>query len=657
MDEKLDFTLSGRLRNIVLAPSAQNSLTPLFEAITNSIHAIEDRFGLERVSDGFIHIRIERSGQKVESYGIDDNGEGLTPENYKSFITSDSVKKIIRGGKGVGRLLWLKVFNEVQVSSYYELNKEINKLSFLFKNNDISPISKKEIKLADTNSSIGTSIRMTNMFSSFQNRAPIKSDTIKNEIIRHFISYLISDKSPQFIYFDDDGKANLSEYFRDHIFESQTQDITITLDGNSSINLNIQHLLVSKSLRDIEIGYNTIYLNADGRNAERYDIDTQLGLKHIRSEYVYMGIVSSEHFNNYVNQERTHLSIDQKDKELIKRQIFESVKQFLHEDIEEIRKDQREKAEKTIRLNPRFISISEDLDSFLDSKIPLSMRNEEEIHLAFEREYRRVRNRISKEFLGAIASKNAANVKEKTKNYIGFVNEDIKNNLAEYVIRRKAVLDLVQTSQGYEDPEKKKHYLEEIIHDYICPLRANSDDLTYEDHNLWLIDDRLAFYNYFASDRPIKTFQPENKDRKEPDIALFNVGLGLRRTGSDQPVVIVEFKRPGREDYANDRPVEQIIKYVISLRENGSIKDKSGRVISFINKNTSFIGYIVADLTEGLKRSLIGTIVNRPTADGVGKWGFEDEMRTYIEVIPYEKLFRDAQARNEIFFDKLKLQS
>ena len=42
---RMRMDLLGRLRNTQVA--AQNAFLPIFEAIVNSIHSIEDRFGLE----------------------------------------------------------------------------------------------------------------------------------------------------------------------------------------------------------------------------------------------------------------------------------------------------------------------------------------------------------------------------------------------------------------------------------------------------------------------------------------------------------------------------------------------------------------------------------------------------------------------------------
>jgi hypothetical protein len=655
-EEQLEFTLSGRLRNIVLAPSSRNALIPLFEAITNSLHAIEDRYGPDCMASGHIEIAVDRDEKGgILSFRIDDNGEGLTPDNYKSFLTSDSTKKITRGGKGVGRLTWLKVFERIDVDSYYDYDDSVYRLTFSFIEDDSAPIKGKRIIEADRGASAGTSVRMEGMRSSFRSRSP-KPQTLIVEVIRHFISYLVSDNSPRFVVFDD-GRVDLSEYFKDHIHDNQTDTVHITIDPAHATQIAVHHLLVSKRLRDAEVGHNNVYLNAHGRNVESYSIDTPLGIEILRGEYVYLGVVSSTYLDEFVAQERTYFAIEPSDKDAIKKAILQSAKHFLATDIQEVRDDQMAKAKRAVDNNPRFMAIAGNLEDFLEKKIPLSMRGEEEIHLAFEREYRRERNRQAREYLTARSTQNEDHIKRRLEKYVGFLNDDIKYALAEYVIRRKAVLDAILTAEGYEDAEKKRHHLEEVIHDYICPVRTLSEDLNYEDHNLWVIDDRLAFYNYFASDKPLKTIQPDSKDRREPDLALFDLGLGLRRDGSDQPVVVVEFKRPGRESYTDDRPVEQLLRYVKSLRENGSIKNKDGRVLASLNQNTSFIGYIIADLTNGFRETLMGSIVNRPTADGFGLWGFEENLRTYIEVIPYEKLFRDARARNEVFFSKLRLQS
>lgn len=80
-------------------------LYSVYEAVSNSIHAISDRFGEDLAAKNGrvdVDITLAEDGD-VDSISITDNGIGFTPENIQSFETSDSRFKYQRGGKGVGR--------------------------------------------------------------------------------------------------------------------------------------------------------------------------------------------------------------------------------------------------------------------------------------------------------------------------------------------------------------------------------------------------------------------------------------------------------------------------------------------------------------------------------------------------------------------------
>ena len=108
----------GRINNLSLAPSPKNTLQPMFEALMNSIHAIGERFGNDRLASGVIDIEMTKNDEgSYTGFIITDNGIGLNLDNMISFRKSDSMKKVKFGGKGVGRLLWLKVADKVGISS------------------------------------------------------------------------------------------------------------------------------------------------------------------------------------------------------------------------------------------------------------------------------------------------------------------------------------------------------------------------------------------------------------------------------------------------------------------------------------------------------------------------------------------------------------
>lgn len=119
--------LAGRVRNFDL-PKTQ-PLIPLYEAVVNSIYAIEERQEKEEFQ-GKIDIKIIREPQEIASiegidnsvneitgFSISDNGIGLDENNMRSFLQSDSTYRAEKGGKGVGRFSWLKAFSSAKVES------------------------------------------------------------------------------------------------------------------------------------------------------------------------------------------------------------------------------------------------------------------------------------------------------------------------------------------------------------------------------------------------------------------------------------------------------------------------------------------------------------------------------------------------------------
>lgn len=121
----LQTNLKGRLRNTSLPKS--HGLMPVFEAVVNSIHSIEET---KNPLNGKIVLRINRTTQgsldldaksqsPIIGFTIIDNGCGFDEANFKSFETLDSDHKIDKGCRGVGRLMWLKVFGLVEVESHF----------------------------------------------------------------------------------------------------------------------------------------------------------------------------------------------------------------------------------------------------------------------------------------------------------------------------------------------------------------------------------------------------------------------------------------------------------------------------------------------------------------------------------------------------------
>lgn len=126
--------LKGRLRNTPLPRT--HGLLPLFEAVVNSVQAVA---AMNRGPDyGEIVVEILRVPQAaldledpkgrrgapalepITGFKVTDNGCGFDAKNLQSFETLDSDFKASEGCRGVGRLLWLKAFESVNVASDFE---------------------------------------------------------------------------------------------------------------------------------------------------------------------------------------------------------------------------------------------------------------------------------------------------------------------------------------------------------------------------------------------------------------------------------------------------------------------------------------------------------------------------------------------------------
>ena len=119
-DAFMEMNLAGRLRNTHLPVS--RPLLPLYEALFNSFHAVDDGGDDEREIEIVVHRGHAQANMEekqgtvredpVVGFTVTDSGIGFDDDNMTSFKTADSDYKINRGGKGIGRLMWLKGFEE-----------------------------------------------------------------------------------------------------------------------------------------------------------------------------------------------------------------------------------------------------------------------------------------------------------------------------------------------------------------------------------------------------------------------------------------------------------------------------------------------------------------------------------------------------------------
>jgi len=53
-------------------------------------------------------------------------------------------------------------------------------------------------------------------------------------------------------------------------------------------------------------------------------------------------------------------------------------------------------------------------------------------------------------------------------------------------------------------------------------MNIDSNSIEFENHNLWIIDERLTFNNFLSSDKPLNV-----KDER-PDLLIFDNAVSIR---------------------------------------------------------------------------------------------------------------------------------
>ncbi|HCW07856.1 MAG TPA: hypothetical protein DGG95_10895, partial [Cytophagales bacterium] len=201
--------IANKIRNTHLPRT--KPLMPLFEVISNSIHAIaEARKAKQLTGNGEVKIRIIRNGDPatlaqlkeideypIKSFEVVDNVIGLNDENLNFFIETDTDHKIEIGGKGVGRFICLKAFQFMKVESCFSNGDGKVFREFEFRNTKEGFHSPREEKPASNGRAIGTKVILTNYKEEYQKHVAHALRDVAREIILHFQLYFIQGNAPK----------------------------------------------------------------------------------------------------------------------------------------------------------------------------------------------------------------------------------------------------------------------------------------------------------------------------------------------------------------------------------------------------------------------------------------------------------------------------
>ncbi|MBX3707732.1 MAG: sensor histidine kinase [Pseudomonadales bacterium] len=674
--------LRNRIRNTQLPLSS--GLMPLFEAVQNSIHAIEEvapscpgRITVEILrevaglfSDGD---RTKKRGPETQpeifGFRITDDGIGFTDRHLESFETLDSDFKAKIGGKGIGRLLWLKAFRNVSIDSrYVGADGKFRRRTFSFSPTDgVIDLSDRDVADGEIRQ---TTVELSGFEEKYRQACRKTMEAIANQLLEHCLWYFVrTGGAPTIVIRDGEGFVSLDDVY-DRQMHSSAEHEQLEIKGHK---FDLTHLKLSATTTQSHmIGWCAAnrLVKEDALSSRVPGLFGKLGDD--GNQFIYACYVTSPYLDERVRPERTDFVLektrsdglftdDEISEDELSANIVKSVRNYLSQYLEEKRKAGLERVNRFVaEVQPRYRPILSRIpieELYVDPSI-----SDRELDVVLHRHRSDVERELLAEghkVMSPALADTAEEYEARVKHYLDLANDLKKSDLAEYVSHRKVILDLLKI--GVQRNEDGKYSREDLIHELIMPLRTTSNSAEFERNNLWLIDDRLTFHDYLASDITLRSAPVSGStSTKEPDILALNVYDQpiLVSEGSSLPlasIVVVELKRPMRNDMASGEekdPIEQTLSYLKKIRD-GNVRTAAGRQIPNSSDIPGFC-YILCDLTESMRNRCEIHGYTR-TSDYLGYFGYNGPLKAYVEVISFDRLLNNGYQRNRAFFASLGL--
>ncbi|OKL42909.1 hypothetical protein A3843_16255 [Pseudovibrio exalbescens] len=600
---------------------------------------------------------------------VSDNGVGLDDERYEAFQTIDTDYKVKKGGKGVGRLFWLDAFQKVSVESLYFEGGELKRRCFRFVLGNDEQIVEEELE----SGYVGRTERGTTIIceglrgTSYQDRFPKQKPTFLRYFSAHFIADFLVGSGPA-VQVNLDG--DITQY------PSETSKLVIAKELNTGEfeidgygKFSVKGFACDKEASTGLDGNHQLHLLANGRTVESRKVDSLIGFPAVnigeRDDLFFHGCVTSEYFDDRVNEGRTAFNIPEKILNEISRRCVERVRNdVLAQQKEQYETKRKGNYENFVTRHP--IYGFDDAETQL-SRVPYHANSAEEFATGL------VKYQIRRDEERQSAMEKAIELLEKNDEIPSSFEDTLEKTvselqnserlaLAQHVVRRKLVLELMDNllrRVRQIDGKKNDFHLEKTLHSFIVPMHVqgnNPSEKRSRAHDLWILDERLAFTRAFSSDKRFDDLLigSENPDRADLIVWDFASGLGVadpnfggEKVDTSRPldkVMIVEFKKPGRRNYGSSDQIHyQITKYINELRGEEIEGFNSERIR--ISNDCVFYCYVVADIVGDLKDQLSTW---PKSANGQGRFmSLSGDVNGSIEVIQWQDLVNDAWARNE----------
>ncbi|WP_423600715.1 ATP-binding protein [Roseateles sp. MS654] len=581
------------------------------EAITNSIHAGSERIVVElHFSEKNAELFPGSDERSVlEQISIEDDGEGFTNENLHYFDEICTSHKDHIGGKGVGRLAFLKYAGRVHVSSQLSDGRVSFDYTPEFKPEDVRRDAsagprRTTIVLGQLKEKINTQV--TKLVNSVCDDLRLLL-FLKARQGRHIsINFRHNSRQPfedDFVFSGDRIKAVAehqfsvgSEGFKCYLFrdEAPRKGIVAMLCADE---LCIEEFVISR----------------------RFDVCR------------HSIFITSSYFNNRSNIERQRLELPrtEEDVDLVSPISREKLMPRIHDECMRLINDSADggvdqfKASNIGKLRKYYPFIRVDA---LGGHAALLDADE------IVKTYRAQQARKEDQLIEALESGKPVSLDDMSH----LASED----LARFIVHRALVIDSLANLPD--------DCAEEAIHRAILPKKSDGSEL--RENNVWLVDDKFLSYSSIHSDEALcKILEEvaddvESRQQRRPDVAAF-----FSKDSDDKPnkLVIIEFKKPGANIYENNTSLLQCRLYA------GALADRIPTV-------REVFAFSIVEIDDEFYRDMKQTgfkdvfSLSERVVYNDFLIGDDSSVPLHLYVMPAATLIRDAKARNRVFEEVLQ---
>ena len=581
------------------------------EAITNSIHADATSISVDLSFSDPVQSEIYHQDERrvLDTISIIDNGEGFTSDNLQYFDEICTSHKDSIGGKGVGRLSFLKIAKNIQIRS--QLEAELVEFKYT------PEFTPEDVNKTHTSGRLSTSIVLSDLHEKVYTQVTKLVNAICDDLrlllfLKHqlgkslTITFTHNSRQPfdDIYVFSSKDIAALSE--KEFVFEGEAFKCYLFRDE-----------LPRKGI--------VAMLCADELCIEEYTISKRFDICR------HLIFITSDYFNNRSNLERKRLEIPRTvaEADMISPISREKLVPRIHDEC-------------MLMIN----ELSEgDIDAFKASNIAKlrkyypfinvkSLNGDAAMLDADEvvKSYRAQQARREDSLVDDLVKGKSVSLDD--------VSHLASDDLARFIVHRSLVIDSLALMPAES--------AEDAIHNAILPKHSNGNEI--RENNVWLVDDKFLSYSTIFSDEALSQIVKnvnadfELKNNRRPDVAAF---FSKDSDGQPNKLVIIEFKKPGADIFDNNKSLMQCRYYASELA------DKIPTVLEVF-------AFAIVEVDDAFYRELkqtnykdIFSLKDRVVYSDF-KIGADENIPLHLYVMPVGALIKDAKARNKVFEEVLR---